>query len=131
LHDDYAKSLEEGAEIAQPCPDVFWFPIVTDRFADDLVAEMENFGQWSTGNHEVNLIVLMFGKAIEVYSIFRCTILQDDRLSDGYEAVPTRDIHMKQVGLEEIWLDFLVNYVKPLQEIVFQGYESDVSNTNT
>ena len=39
----------------QPCPDVFWFPIISDRFADELVAEMEAFGSWSDGTNKVRL----------------------------------------------------------------------------
>ena len=53
-------------------------------------------------------------------------LLQDTRIEGGYENVPTRDIHMKQVGYEEQWLDFLNTYVRPLQEKVFIGYSSDV-----
>ena len=51
---------------------------------------------------------------------------QDSRLEGGYESVPTRDIHMKQVGLEPGWLHLLNTYVRPLQERVFEGYFSDV-----
>ena len=51
---------------------------------------------------------------------------QDIRIEGGYEAVPTRDIHMKQIDFEEIWLDFLEHYVMPLQEEVFRGYASEV-----
>jgi procollagen-lysine,2-oxoglutarate 5-dioxygenase len=51
----------------------------------------------------------------------------DQRLQGGYEAVPTRDIHMNQVGLENVWLKFLKDYVRPLQEKVFLGYFHDVS----
>ena len=51
---------------------------------------------------------------------------QDIRIEGGYEAVPTRDIHMKQIDYEEIWLDFLEHYVMPLQEEVFRGYASEV-----
>ena len=51
---------------------------------------------------------------------------QDARIEGGYEAVPTRDIHMKQVGMEEAWLEFLRLYVKPLVEDQFIGYQSDV-----
>lgn len=51
---------------------------------------------------------------------------QDSRLSDGYENVPTRDIHMKQVGLDLHWLYVLQSYVRPLQELVFLGYYHDV-----
>ena len=52
--------------------------------------------------------------------------LQDTRIEGGYENVPTRDIHMKQVDYEEQWLHFLNTYVRPLQEKVFTGYFSDV-----
>ncbi len=52
--------------------------------------------------------------------------LQDARIEGGYEAVPTRDIHMKQVGLEETWLEFLRLYVKDLVEQQYIGYNSDV-----
>jgi hypothetical protein len=40
--------------------------------------------------------------------------------------VPTRDIHMKQIGVEEQWLDFLRLYVKPLVEAAYMGFRSDV-----
>ncbi|CAB0034687.1 unnamed protein product [Trichogramma brassicae] len=48
--------------------------------------------------------------------------LQDSRLENGYEAVPTRDIHMTQVGLDPLWLEFLRVYVSPLQQRAFTGY---------
>jgi len=46
-------------------------------------------------------------------------------LTGGYENVPTRDIHMNQVGLEPQWLLFLKEFVKPLVERVFTGYNND------
>jgi len=48
---------------------------------------------------------------------------QDPRLEGGYEAVPTRDIHMKQVGLAQMWDEFLLEFVHPLQLSVFLGFE--------
>lgn len=42
----------------QPCPDVFWFPIVSTKFCDSLVEEMENLNQWSGGRHEVSVFEL-------------------------------------------------------------------------
>ncbi|XP_046571507.1 multifunctional procollagen lysine hydroxylase and glycosyltransferase LH3-like [Haliotis rubra] len=101
IHPDYAKSLNEDADILQPCPDVFWFPVVTEQFCKDFVDTMENFGQWSGGKNE------------------------DPRLATGYENVPTVDIHMNQVGFERHWLHILRKYVRPLQEKVFQGYFHD------
>lgn len=49
-------------------------------------------------------------------------------MAGGYEAVPTRDIHMKQINYEEQWLEILRLYVKPLVEKYFPGYFSDVRN---
>lgn len=54
--------------------------------------------------------------------------LQDLRLDGGYENVPTRDIHMKQVGMEQHWLELLRQYVRPLQEHVFLGYTHEVGS---
>ncbi|GFO01098.1 procollagen-lysine,2-oxoglutarate 5-dioxygenase 2, partial [Plakobranchus ocellatus] len=53
IHKDYEKSLEPGAKIEEPCPDVFWFPVVTDTFCDEFVAEFENYGEWSGGKNDV------------------------------------------------------------------------------
>ena len=107
IHPNYAKQLEANQTYLQPCTDVFWFQIGTDAFCDDLVAIMENFGKWSSGSNK------------------------DERLEGGYEAVPTRDIHMKQVGLDDLWLKFLDMFVRPLQEKVFLGYYHSVSMTES
>ncbi|XP_059611971.1 procollagen-lysine,2-oxoglutarate 5-dioxygenase [Phlebotomus argentipes] len=101
IHPEYAKQLEANATRIQPCPDVYWFAIGTEAFCEDMIAIMENFGRWSDGSNS------------------------DKRLEGGYEAVPTRDIHMNQVGLEKLWLKFLQLYVRPLQEAVFVGYFHD------
>jgi len=98
LHEDYTTSLEEGHKPENPCPDVYWFPVFTEKFCDEFVAEAENFGQWSSGSNV------------------------DERLAGGYEAVPTRDIHMNQIGFDDEWLYILNTYVRPLQESVFIGY---------
>lgn len=50
--------------VLQPCPDVFWFPVFTQKACDELVEEMEHYGSWSGGKHEVSdapkLFVLRF-----------------------------------------------------------------------
>ncbi|XP_016839853.1 procollagen-lysine,2-oxoglutarate 5-dioxygenase isoform X1 [Nasonia vitripennis] len=101
IHVNYSDNFLPENKPVQPCPDVYWFPIVTERFNKDFVEIMEAYGKWSDGSN------------------------YDPRLSNGYENVPTRDIHMNQVGLESQWLFFLRNYVKPLQELVFLGYFHD------
>lgn len=37
----------------QPCPDVYWFPIVSSRFCKEFIEIMENFGKWSDGSNNV------------------------------------------------------------------------------
>ena len=56
LHANYSQSLEEGAVLQMPCTDVYMFAIVSPRFADEFVAEMENYGQWSDGTNTVSFI---------------------------------------------------------------------------
>lgn len=58
--------------------------------------------------------------------MLRESYFQDERLDGGYENVPTRDIHMKQVFFEKEWLHFLNEYVRPVQEKVFTGYYHNV-----
>ncbi|XP_048505479.1 procollagen-lysine,2-oxoglutarate 5-dioxygenase isoform X1 [Athalia rosae] len=101
IHENYTENFNPNKAPIQPCPDVFWFPIVTTRFTRELIEIMEAFGQWSDGSNS------------------------DPRLTGGYENVPTRDIHTNQVNLERQWLYFLKEYVRPLQELVFTGYFHD------
>lgn len=101
VREDYYTQLLEETVPKQPCPDVYWFPFGTELFTDSMIDIVEGFGKWSDGSNT------------------------DQRLQGGYEAVPTRDIHMNQVGLEAVWLKLLQLYVKPLQEKVFLGYFHD------
>ncbi|CAF4598213.1 unnamed protein product [Rotaria socialis] len=101
IHPDYYKSLEPNATFQQPCLDVFWFPVVTKRFTEDLVDLMEKFNRWSGSAHN------------------------DGRLAGGYENVPTDDIHMTQVGLNDHWLYFLKEFIQPIQQKLYTGYFSD------
>jgi hypothetical protein len=101
IHENYSQVLTTDNAMAEPCRDVFWFPVVSETFTKHLIAEMENFGKWSDGTNS------------------------DPRLAGGYENVPTRDIHMNQVGLEQHWLYFLREYIRPVQEKVFIGYFHD------
>ncbi|KHJ41694.1 oxidoreductase, 2OG-Fe(II) oxygenase family protein [Trichuris suis] len=100
LHKDYTNVLEDDYVLGMACPDVYSFPIFSLAFCKDLIDTMEAYGKWSSGSH------------------------QDSRLLGGYENVPTRDIHMNQVGLEPVWLKILDDYVRPVQEKAFTGYYS-------
>ncbi|EHB01682.1 Procollagen-lysine,2-oxoglutarate 5-dioxygenase 3 [Heterocephalus glaber] len=100
IHENYSQALDGKDLVEQPCPDVYWFPLLSEQMCDELVEEMENYGQWSGGRHE------------------------DSRLAGGYENVPTVDIHMKQVGYEDQWLQLLRTYVGPMTEHLFPGYHT-------
>ena len=67
-------------------------------FCDEFIDEVESYGIWSDGGNE------------------------DGRVEGGYQAVPTIDIHMNQIGLDKEWLYLLDYYVRPLQKLVFMGY---------
>uniref|UniRef100_A0A8C0X325 Procollagen-lysine,2-oxoglutarate 5-dioxygenase 1 n=1 Tax=Castor canadensis TaxID=51338 RepID=A0A8C0X325_CASCN len=97
IHEDYTKALA-GKLVETPCPDVYWFPIFTEAACDELVEEMEHFGQWSLGDNK------------------------DTRIQGGYENVPTIDIHMNQINFEREWHKFLVEYIAPLTEKLYPGY---------
>ncbi|MEE6485250.1 hypothetical protein FKM82_014228 [Ascaphus truei] len=97
LHPNYTAVLK-GKSIEMPCPDVYWFPIFTETACDELVEEVEHFGQWSSGSNT------------------------DQRLQGGYENVPTIDIHMNQVGYEKEWQKFLLDFIAPITEKMFPGY---------
>lgn len=84
---------------------MYWFPVVTDEFCEDLIFMMESFGKWS-GGKDNNF---------------------DTRLPGGYENVPTVDIHMTQVGYQNHWLYFLRKVIQPMQRRVFLGYYHDVN----
>ncbi|KAM4702884.1 procollagen-lysine,2-oxoglutarate 5-dioxygenase 1 [Rhinophrynus dorsalis] len=97
IHPNHTAALN-GKLIESPCPDVYWFPLFTETACDEIVEEMENFGQWSTGSK------------------------MDERLQGGYENVPTIDIHMNQVGYEKEWHKILLDFIAPITEKMFPGY---------
>ncbi|XP_067851129.1 procollagen-lysine,2-oxoglutarate 5-dioxygenase 2 isoform X2 [Heptranchias perlo] len=99
IHPNYSK-IFTGNVVEEPCPDVFWFPIFSDTTCDELVEEVEHYGDWSGGKNE------------------------DKRLVGGYENVPTDDIHMTQVGLDHVWLHFIREYIAPVTLKLFSGYHT-------
>lgn len=97
IHPNYTKIFTENY-LEEPCPDVFWFPVFTEKACDEIVEEMERYGSWSGGKHE------------------------DKRIAGGYETVPTDDIHMKQIGFDKEWLHFIREFISPVTLKVFSGY---------
>ncbi|XP_068136862.1 procollagen-lysine,2-oxoglutarate 5-dioxygenase 2 isoform X2 [Hyperolius riggenbachi] len=97
INANYSRIFTENF-FEQPCPDVFWFPVFSEQACDELVEEMEHFGQWSGSSHS------------------------DVRISGGYENVPTDDIHMTQIEMEKEWLHFIREFIAPVTLKVFAGY---------
>lgn len=54
----------------QPCPDVYWMPIVSPRFCKDLIEIMEAFGKWSDGTNKVKYLVHWFRFSVEAIKHF-------------------------------------------------------------
>ncbi|KAH7693858.1 Procollagen-lysine,2-oxoglutarate 5-dioxygenase precursor [Aphelenchoides avenae] len=98
LHKEYRHYAEPGVDVPLACNDVYDFPFLSPRACREIIEVMENFGQWSDGTNF------------------------DRRLDGGYENVPTRDIHMNQVGFDAQWLAIMDEYVAPIQEKTFIGY---------
>lgn len=85
------------------CRDMFDWQCFTDVFCSDLIDECEKHDGWSTGSNK------------------------DERIGGGYENVPTRDIHLKQIGLGETWEIFVNEYVAKVvgenySKLATQGY---------
>ncbi|XP_069831497.1 procollagen-lysine,2-oxoglutarate 5-dioxygenase 2 isoform X2 [Dendropsophus ebraccatus] len=97
IHANYSKIFTENF-VEQPCPDVFWFPVFSEEACDEIVQEMEHFGQWSGSSHS------------------------DTRIAGGYENVPTDDIHMRQIEMDKEWLHFIREFIAPITLKVFAGY---------
>lgn len=53
IHENYSLNLQEDVTPLQPCPDVYWLPVVKPRYAKELIEVMEAFGKWSSGNNLV------------------------------------------------------------------------------
>ncbi|VDN08844.1 unnamed protein product [Dibothriocephalus latus] len=101
IHPEYhhwTRKEVKMQDFEQPCSDVFWVPLMSEVFCKQLIEEMENYGKWSDGSN------------------------YDPRLEGGYENVPTRDIHMRQIDWEDHWIHVLRKYVYPIQLKLFEGY---------
>ncbi|OQR74134.1 procollagen-lysine, partial [Tropilaelaps mercedesae] len=53
IHKQYKDVFRNNSNVLlQPCPDVYWFPIVSPMFCRHLIETMEAFGQWSDGTNK-------------------------------------------------------------------------------
>ncbi|XP_074898411.1 multifunctional procollagen lysine hydroxylase and glycosyltransferase LH3 isoform X2 [Buteo buteo] len=51
LHENYSRIFEENL-YEEPCPDVYQFPLFSERLCQELLEEAENYGGWSRDHHE-------------------------------------------------------------------------------
>ena len=100
---------------------MYWFPLVSNAFTEELVNVMEVFNKWSGSAHNVGLGAKRSIISLSSYS-------QDARLSGGYENVPTDDIHMRQVDFNDHWMYFLQEFIQPIQRKLYTGYFNSVSD---
>lgn len=89
---------------SEPIPFLFQFPLFNERFCQHLIEEMEFYGKWSGGTHN------------------------DIRLAGGHENVPTRDIHLYQIGFGDIWKQFVKEYIYPWARVCFPGIQFKGTN---
>lgn len=77
-----------GKNINEPVIDVLQLPIFNNLFCEELINICEKYNNWSNAKHI------------------------DSRI--GYENLPTNDIHLTQLNLENIWEEFILDEIAPI-----------------
>ncbi|CAG0924693.1 unnamed protein product [Notodromas monacha] len=97
LHPEFELYLNGSKLIKEPCPDVYWFPLMTERYCKSIIREFETFGFWGNGSEE-------------------------DPRNDGHEPVPTVDVYFTDMGLHETWMQFLRVILFEMVQKVYRGF---------
>jgi GR25 family glycosyltransferase involved in LPS biosynthesis len=79
---------EFGNNIKEPINDVIQFPLVNNVFCKEIIEISENYGKWSGATHK------------------------DSRI--GHENVPSNDIHLTELKLNDMWEEFIIDNIAPL-----------------
>ena len=83
------------------CPDIYTFMLFTDNFCTDLINLAEANNKWSHGRNQHS----------------------DNRLGKNYyENVPTVDVQLFQLGLEEVWKEIVFNYIAKVAHVLYSKY---------
>lgn len=53
IHPGYKKIMEPDAIVDQACPDVYDYPLLSERYCKELIEEFEGYGKWSDGGNKV------------------------------------------------------------------------------
>ncbi|KAG0724117.1 Procollagen-lysine,2-oxoglutarate 5-dioxygenase 3 [Chionoecetes opilio] len=60
LNPGYLEVVEANSTVEMPCPDVYWFPVFTERFSQEMITTFEDFGKWSDGTHDPPRAIMNF-----------------------------------------------------------------------
>ena len=112
LNENY--SPQPNITFVQPnCWDIYNFPLLNAKFCKEMIEQSEAYGGWSGGDR------------------YGGNPTYDERLSGGYEPVPTQDIHFNQPGMDfqDTWKLILKTFIAPVAESIFVGYTVDGTKT--
>lgn len=107
VHDYVDVQQTFHRQIEEPLPDIYSFSFFTETFCDLLIRVAETANQWSDG---------IFSK--EQY---------DERIQNN-ELYPTVDVHLKELGLQDMWEDFLCHYFSKIVEALYNGIQTKKIN---
>ncbi|XP_068205814.1 procollagen-lysine,2-oxoglutarate 5-dioxygenase 2-like isoform X3 [Palaemon carinicauda] len=93
LHTNYSNAVSPNTTLEAPCPDVFWFPLFTERYAKEMIETFEHYGTWSDGSH-----------------------------NPLYRGGPMQ-VAIQSIGMGAVWQEILQNYVVPMQMKIYIGYD--------
>lgn len=96
IHPNYLQDICE-----EPCTDVFIFPLFTSLFCSEMIKYCNKLNKWSDGNTD-----------------------EIDFRIGTYENVPTRDIHLKQIGFESQWEKIVFKYIAPMASKMYNNYKT-------
>jgi len=102
IHPDYLKNMNNLSSICEePCKDVFWFPIFTKLFCDELIQYCNDLNEWSDGKND-----------------------KIDPRINAYENFPTQDIHLNQIKFETQWEKIVFKYIAPMASKMYSFYKT-------
>ncbi|XP_062512478.1 multifunctional procollagen lysine hydroxylase and glycosyltransferase LH3-like [Corticium candelabrum] len=101
IHPDYWKTFKTILSVPMPCPDVYVFPLISKKFAKELIEEIENYGQWS-----------VVGRA------------KNDLGDDSH--VEPHTVDLRQIGFDDHWKQIFKNYVQPVHQHLFSNYQAEL-----
>lgn len=106
INQNYFKTIaRNNFEIV--CQDAFNFPLFTESFCKEIIDLCELNSNWSPGLNNHN----------------------DKRLGkNGYENVPTQDIHLNQINFHDIWDSIVHKYIAPVAKVLYSSYVTKKTN---